>query len=201
MTEVLMGNDSKTVKVRRYQMRIQCTYCPTISMTMEFTTTKKGARSLLHDGYRYTINRRTADGQTYWRCFDRTCGGRAVTDVNDCLVSANNNHNHPPDVVEVAVQKIKEEIKERSKAETTPIPRIYHDFLQEVNQHILSSEIAAILPTFQSIRSSLYRKRRENHPPMPATADKINFDGEWSQTLNGEKFMLGSRDVFWYCTL
>ena len=87
----------------RYKMRIHCTYCPTISVIIEFTTTKRGARSLLHDGYQYTINRRTADGQTYWRCFDRTCGGRAVTDINDCLVSANNNHNHPPDVVEVAV--------------------------------------------------------------------------------------------------
>ena len=45
--------------------------------------------------------------------FDRTCGGRAVTDINDCLVSANNNH----------AQSQSEKIKERSKTETTPIPR------------------------------------------------------------------------------
>ena len=45
--------------------------------------------------------------------FDRTCGGRAVTDINDCLVSANNNH----------AQSQSEKIKERSKTETIPIPR------------------------------------------------------------------------------
>ena len=75
--------------------------------------------------------------------------------------------------------------------ETIPFPRVHHDSLQNINQHELSSEIAAILPTFPSIRSSVYRQRRENLPPMPATADDINFDGEWSQTLNGEEFMLG----------
>ena len=41
-------------------------------------------------------------------------------------------------------------MKERSKTETTPIPSIYYDSLQEVNQHELSSEIAAILLTFPS---------------------------------------------------
>ena len=43
--------------------------------------------------------------------FDRTCGGKAVTDINDCLVSANH------------AQSQSEKIKERSKTETTPIPR------------------------------------------------------------------------------
>ncbi len=43
---------------------------------MEFVTATRGARSLLHEGYKYTLNRRTADGHTYWRCHDRSCPGR-----------------------------------------------------------------------------------------------------------------------------
>ena len=61
---------------------------------MEFVTTTRGGRSLIHQGYRYTLNRRTADGQIYWRCADRSCPGRAVTDVHDQLVSCNENHSH-----------------------------------------------------------------------------------------------------------
>ena len=55
--------------------------------SMEFVTTTRGARSL---------NRRTEDahGQIYWRCADRSCPGRAVTDVHDQLVSCNENHSH-----------------------------------------------------------------------------------------------------------
>ena len=66
------------------------------AVSMEFITTIRGARSLLHQGYRYTLNHRTADGQTYWRCQDRSCSGRVVTDTNDQLVTCNDKHTHPP---------------------------------------------------------------------------------------------------------
>ena len=88
----------------RYRMGIHYTYCPTISTNDHGVHHNKEVTSTRWL-YRYTMNRRTADGQTYWRCFNRTCAGRAVTDINDCLVSANNNHNHPPEVVEVLCKK------------------------------------------------------------------------------------------------
>jgi len=37
---------------------------------MEFVMTIQGAHSLVHQGYKYMLNWRTADGQTYWRCHD-----------------------------------------------------------------------------------------------------------------------------------
>ena len=62
--------------------------------------------------------------------------------------------------------------------------------------------IAPVLPTFSSMRSSLYRKRRERLPPLPRSVEDLNFEGEWSKTLNGEDFMLGSRDgVFMFSDL
>ena len=51
------------------------------AVSMEFITTIRGARSLLHQGYRYTLNRRTADGQTYWRC-------QAATEVSIMQLAA-----------------------------------------------------------------------------------------------------------------
>ena len=35
---------------------------------MEYTTTKRGARSLIYQGYKYQINCRAADGRIFWRC-------------------------------------------------------------------------------------------------------------------------------------
>ena len=71
-------------------------------------TTKRGARSLVQGGFKYTLNRRGREGQTYWRCVDRNCPGRAVTDENDHLVSTNNKHCHPPNDVEIKVAKVVE---------------------------------------------------------------------------------------------
>lgn len=47
---------------------------------MEYVTTIRGARSFLHQGYKYTLNCRNASGQIYWRCHDRSCPGRAVSE-------------------------------------------------------------------------------------------------------------------------
>ena len=158
---------------------------------MEFVTTKRGARCLLHDGYRYTINRRTLDDQTYWRCADRKCPGRAITSADDQLVSKNDKHNHPPNTTEIELEKIKESMKVRAHQETTPVPQIYHDTLAVVSQQ--RDDAVAIIATYTSIRSTLYRKRRQNLPPLPETVDDITFHGEWSKTTRGEDFMLGSR--------
>ena len=103
---------------------------------MEFVTTTRGARSLIHQGYRYTLNRRTADGQIYWRCADRSCPGRAVTDVYDQLVSCNENHSHLSKVTETVVELIKDKMKKRPREETMPIPQICHaKALEDVAQY------------------------------------------------------------------
>ena len=99
---------------------------------MEFVTTTRGAHSLVCQGYKFTLNRRTADGQTYWRCHDRSCPGRAVTDTTDQQVSCNNKHSHPPppppqNTAERAAEVVKERMKKKAKEETTSIPHIYHN--------------------------------------------------------------------------
>ena len=58
-----------------------------IEVECEFVTMKRGARSLVQGGFKYTLNRPGRKGQTYWRCVDRNCPGRGVTDENNYLVS------------------------------------------------------------------------------------------------------------------
>ena len=115
----------------------------------------------------------------------------------DELVSCNNKHSHPPNSAEIAVELVKEKMKKRANGETTRIPQIYYQALQEVAQHEHRKNVAAILPTFSSVKSSLYRKRHERLPPLPHSVDELDFGGEWSKTFNGEDFMLG---VFMFST-
>ena len=36
------------------------------SFEMKFILTKRGARSVMHDGFKYMLNRRGCEGQCYW---------------------------------------------------------------------------------------------------------------------------------------
>ena len=47
-----------------------------------------------------------------WRCQDRRCSGRVVTDTNDQIVSCNDKHTYPPKATETAVAMVKERMKE-----------------------------------------------------------------------------------------
>ena len=48
----------------------------------------------------------------------------------------------------------------------------------------------AQLPSLATVKSGLYRARRENLPPMPKTHSELNLSGEWAATVNGENFVL-----------
>ena len=51
-------------------------------------------------------------------------------------------------------------------------------------------EIAVNVPSFQSLKSSLYRTRLQRFPTLPQTREDIDFSGEWTRTASGEEFLL-----------
>ena len=114
---------------------------------IEFTKTKRGARSLNLNGYQYTLNKRGHNGNTYWRCVDRQCDGRATLDPADEVVSENNNHNHPPNPHQVEVSKAVDKMKERAGTESTPLPTIYRDTMVEMSLDPSASTAVANVPT------------------------------------------------------
>ena len=58
-----------------------------------------------------------------------------------------------PNDVEMRVSKVIEGMKQRAKEETTPVPKIYQQSLQEIYAEG-DDEVAAVLPTFSSIRTT-----------------------------------------------
>ena len=76
---------------------------------MEFDIIILSARSLSHEGFCYTLNRRTADGQTI-----QSMAWSVVTDISDQLVSCNDKHTHQTNTTERAVERVKDNINKRA---------------------------------------------------------------------------------------
>ena len=76
---------------------------------------------------------RGRDGQTYWRCIDCSCQGRATTNANDEVVAENNNHNHPPETAQATVAKVVDKMKERARNEAVSVNRMYREAIEEIN--------------------------------------------------------------------
>ena len=145
---------------------------------MEFVKTQRGARALLHEGYRYVVNRRGRDERIFLRCGkSRNCSGCLCT-LKDEIISTNDNHNHPPDEASNEVDKIVDSIKGKVRTTAQPIPAVYTEEIQAIATHADRDTIAAKLPTFSSLKTSLYRQRRALIPPLPKTRDDVHFDGK-----------------------
>ena len=72
----------------------------------------------------------------------------------------------------------------RAREEATrPVPRVYDDVVQEISSDPDMQRVAAKLPDFQSMKSSMYRKRKARLPPLPKSRAEVNLQGEWAGTL------------------
>ena len=120
---------------------------------MEFVKTKRGARALLHEGYRYVINRRGRDERIFWRCSkSRTCSGSLCTLDDQIISSRKDQHNHPPDEAETEVEKIVDSMKDKVRTTAQPIPAVYNEEIQAVACRSDRNEVVAKLPTFSSLK-------------------------------------------------
>ena len=138
----------------------------------EFTKTEREAQSLLVNSNHYTFNKRGRNGNSYWRCVDRSCAGCATLDSNGVVVSENNNHNHTPNLLQAEVSKAVDQLKDQAAATAAPMASVYN-YIPPVR----------IVP-----------KQRKRFPPMPTTIDDVTLSGEWAKTLAGDPFCLYEED-------
>ena len=92
-------------------------------------------------------------------------------------------------------------MKERARNETVSVNQIYREAIEEINSNPELAEVASVLPTLPSLKSSLYRKRRERLLPLPTTRDEVQFTGERVKCTNGNQFLLKSaNDIHIFAT-
>jgi hypothetical protein len=49
-------------------------------------------------------------------------------------------------------------------------------------------------PQLRSCKSQMYRARSQNMPPLPATREDINLEGQWALTNDNQQFLLHQDD-------
>ncbi|XP_034235716.1 uncharacterized protein LOC117642042 [Thrips palmi] len=111
------------------------------------------------DGYFFKINGRR-NGNVYMKCTE--CNMRGKLEGERLIVNATGLHSHPPDYVTEKVLLLKQDCKEEAKKMLGG--KIQSVFTQACDR---ADEGARSEITFESCRSSMYRARSEQHPPVP----------------------------------
>ena len=87
---------------------------------MEFTTTERGNRKLIRDGYMYVFKKMLANDVSSWECILRRKGAQCKASIKlsilDEFIGQNNEHTHPPSQMQVGVTKAKASIKRKTEA-------------------------------------------------------------------------------------
>ncbi len=78
-----------------------------------------------------------------------------MTTEDGVLLRENATHTHPPSQVQAQVDRVVSTMRKRAKEEVAPIPAIYREEVQKLAVDVNSEELAARMPTFDSIRPSL----------------------------------------------
>ena len=84
---------------------------------MEFTTTEKGSRKLIHEGYMYVFQKNLASYVTSWECEKRRrgeCKAKIKLDEAGSFLERINNHTHAPSEAKCKIAKVRANIKKRA---------------------------------------------------------------------------------------
>lgn len=163
---------------------------------LEFVKNKFGKDSLVLDGYRYRV-RSQRNTRIYWRCVTSTCPA-TVNTHDGHLVKRGYQHNHPSNQSKIDVMKVLQTMKERSRSEVTPVPTIYEEEavkLRTPEWNDDTRQIVEQLPTYYSVKTSLYHQRSLSRPALPKTTADINLQDKWCTTTAGEQFLLPDDNI------
>ena len=81
---------------------------------MEFTTTEKGNRKLIHEGYTYVFEKNLANDVTSWECEKRRrgeCKAKIKSDEAGNFLERISDHTHAPSETKCEIVKVRANIK------------------------------------------------------------------------------------------
>ena len=135
--------------------------------------TRKEKPALAHDGFMYRFDRHSIDDGKCWRCLRDQCIGRIKTDKNDVFVEFRNAvDNHQRNEEALKVKQMVTSMKEKVRTESASLVDIYQS---ETAAAAMQPNLAANVPTFQEVRTTLARHRRKQLPVLPQTRNDIDL--------------------------
>ena len=109
---------------------------------MEFVTTTRGGRTLIHEGYKHVLNRQGHDERIFWKFAKSHCCSGALTTINDEIVSIRaSEHKHPPNHAEMIACKTIKSMKQTVKVGWLGIPSFSLECVLHVHQLALVKKV------------------------------------------------------------
>ncbi|KAL0851949.1 hypothetical protein ABMA28_000231 [Loxostege sticticalis] len=133
--------------------------CNQVNISADFTIipSQRGGDLLIFNGYRYSKRRLNKNGHVVWRCGRRKICKASLITHQQALIK---NEKHSCTSNEV-IMKLKLEYRciDRAVKETTPIPSIYSEVVEEFNN--AGYDLVEQMPSFDIMKKVLYRRRHQ----------------------------------------
>lgn len=160
----------------------------------QFVRSNKGQKNLICDGYSYNLNSKVK-GTAYWRCVkggkNGICNATAKTTV-DALniedgvnvdVTLRQEHLHPRDVTELAVQDVVRDLRARAASQPN-VPA--SNLIQEVVAGVRNEAVLHRLPERETLARNLRRVQSRARPPNPRSLRELVIEFPYNVTLDQE---------------
>ncbi|KAM7313041.1 hypothetical protein ISCGN_002961 [Ixodes scapularis] len=154
--------------------------------------TQKKKLCLHLEGYKYYKRRQNANGTIAWRCCRYTSSGcvASILTEEDNVKSRSHDHNHAPDEATLVKDQLRVALKKAAAANpNTPVPRLFQEELLRTCSAV-PDEVAAEVPTFATLKDTMYRERRSAQPPLPSSASTLQLNDAHKKTESAEPFLV-----------
>ena len=155
-------------------------------MDVEILQTKRNGHKLCVNGFIYCLHEKHA---TYirWKCEEPRCSGRLKTTLNmrNPQLYGEHRHGHPEERVVQAHQLRTAMTKHVAIMPHASAGQIYHDMSAGADP-----DVVAHLTSGPSSKRGIWRSKAKTRPPLPATAEELVINERYSQTKNGQPFLV-----------
>ena len=120
------------------------------------------------------------------RCSVGKYSGRVTTEGT--TVNITTEHCHPANEAKLESKRFKIMLISKAKESTAPIPKLYNKMLHLETENVSNKEVISNFQTLQTMKTSLYRARRERLPVTSSARDDMSIEREWAVTAKGKPF-------------
>ena len=78
----------------------------------------------------------------------------------------------------------------RSVVKNTPFQKLATTYSSVAGSQLIPEPQKVLVPSFQSVKSTLKRQRSIDIPKLPKSLEDICLEDEWTQTVNGSNFLM-----------
>lgn len=121
---------------------------------IQFIKSRKGKKTLLRNGFKYTLGKKNKLGTELWRCSNRDECSATITCWFDQLIREGKEHTCEANAIRNEIQIIMNKCKQAVCRDFRPIQKIFEECFEEFKRK--GDDYAKAMPSFLSKKNELY---------------------------------------------